>query len=216
MAFKISVQHFLNENLKAYKINGESFFAVYMLVTAQRKTTRIKSLQFQEIYTPAEFKKLVKSKPALGECQLVQTLVEAQMAEFKAFDTLLFSSFMNFMPKHALVESRFFEMGVGQVLSVHPLLFHRGMHRLNYSEDGLSFIDWFHPTNQHVIKKHLFAIGIKADKILVMNRIVLLAFFDLLKVLSSSLNKYSELKARYFHTMDSLEQAILAERRKLK
>ena len=41
---KITVKHFLNTNLKPYVINKQNYYSIYVFVTANRKTTKLKSI----------------------------------------------------------------------------------------------------------------------------------------------------------------------------
>ena len=55
---KITIKHFLNTNLKPYIINKQNYYSVYLLITAQRKTTKVKSLVFDEYYSESDFESI--------------------------------------------------------------------------------------------------------------------------------------------------------------
>ncbi len=96
----ISVKHFLNKNLKPYMINGTAYYSIYVLVTAQRKTTKFKSLTFTEYYSEQDFNELMNSpenKTAIdNELTSIKRIAEIIIAEIGVFDTMFFTAYVNF------------------------------------------------------------------------------------------------------------------------
>lgn len=83
---KITVKHFLNTNLKAYVIGGEKYYSVYMLVTCMRKTTRLKSVMFSEMYTEQMYNDLVNDDVLRIEKQLIEIIVSGVVRGVNKFD----------------------------------------------------------------------------------------------------------------------------------
>ncbi|MBT0526007.1 hypothetical protein [Riemerella anatipestifer] len=99
---KITIQHYLNTNLKAYLINGKKYYPIYLQVTAKRKTTKIRSLIFEEYYTEQDFedifsfndendKILVNNEIAVFE-NVAKLIIEA----LGDFDTTFYVKYLSF------------------------------------------------------------------------------------------------------------------------
>lgn len=99
---KITVKHYLNTNLKSYVIGGKDYYSIYLLVTAKRKTTKIKSIVFNEYYTINDFEEIFNSiesddiEMIENELYSVQLLCEIIIEELNEFDTNFFTAFYNF------------------------------------------------------------------------------------------------------------------------
>ncbi|OWP81638.1 hypothetical protein BWK63_04970 [Flavobacterium covae] len=99
---KITVKHFLNTNLKPYVINGISYYSVYVLLTAQRQNTRVKSIALNEFYSEKDFEDIIKSKDndAVSlineEISTLTKITELVINELKEFDTHFITAYFNF------------------------------------------------------------------------------------------------------------------------
>ena len=99
---KITIKHFLNTNLKPYVINKQNYYTIYMLITAKRKTTKLKSLVFDEYYTENDFEDIFNSeniediKMIENEISSVNIISKIILSELQEFDTTFLTAFINF------------------------------------------------------------------------------------------------------------------------
>lgn len=99
---KITISHFLNTNLKSYLINKEEYYSIYILVTAKRKSTKIKSLCFGEYYSEKDFQNIMSSDNIedkniiQNEANSIRLMSEIIINELNEFDTNFLSAFYNF------------------------------------------------------------------------------------------------------------------------
>lgn len=99
---KITIKHFLNTNLKPYIINKQNYYSVYLLITAQRKTTKVKSIVFDEYYSESDFESIFNSNDSSdknmidNEINSVNIISELIINELKEFDTNFFTAYYNF------------------------------------------------------------------------------------------------------------------------
>lgn len=90
---KITVKHYLNTNLKSYKINGEDYYSVYILVTANRQNTKVKSIKFNELYTENNYNELIQeNNPNLDlEISSITNISNIMIDILGEFDTSFFT-----------------------------------------------------------------------------------------------------------------------------
>lgn len=99
---KITIKHFLNTNLKPYVINKQNYYTIYMLITAKRRTTKLKSLMFDEYYTENDFEEIFNSeniediKMIENEISSINIISEIIISELQDFDTTFLTAFINF------------------------------------------------------------------------------------------------------------------------
>ena len=87
---KITVKHFINVNLKPYLVRGEKLYPVYIMITVNRKTTKVKGHAFSELHSESDFDELIQSDEATSEAIAVENLIVAQTSWFTdSFDTNL-------------------------------------------------------------------------------------------------------------------------------
>ena len=100
---KITIKHYLNKNLKPYKIKDEKYYMVHILITVNRKTTRVRSKIFEEICTEKDFEEIEKTEQAgiFEESKTIETIIQTQLSMFNEFDTSLFCAFYNLMDKYS-------------------------------------------------------------------------------------------------------------------
>ncbi len=100
---KITVKHFLNTNLKPYVINGTNYFSIYMLVIANRKNTKIKSIVFNELYTDNDFNEIINLTDKDDEILLnkeiscVENIGKILIDILNEFDTSFFTVYYSFL-----------------------------------------------------------------------------------------------------------------------
>lgn len=99
---KITIKHFLNTNLKPYVINKTNYYSIYLLITAERKTTKIKSSVFNEYYSENDFEEIFnsdneKDKTLIeNEINAIKIITELVIDELQEFDTNFMTAFYNF------------------------------------------------------------------------------------------------------------------------
>lgn len=195
---KITVKHYLNTNLKPYMVRGDKYYTVYMLITVNRKSTKIPSKEFLELHTEAEFEELLSTDELDREVKTVENIISALLPICnEEFDTLLFSAYYNLMDNYTISEVDKFE----------PL----SSIRYEYSTEqeiilnNWTFYEWFSPKVQNLVNEvinlpnPIITIDNKtiSKNIQSINVAVALGFFETLAVLARSLSKYRELEVRY-------------------
>lgn len=192
---KITVKHYLNTNLKPYMVRGEKYFTVYMLITVNRKSTKIPSKEFGELHTETEFEELIISNELDYEAKTVENLIATQLEVCNGdFDTQLFSAYYNLLPNYYLNDSHCLE-GIGDINTYDG----------KYSQSGWSLYDWFKPDVQENIiyelnnpREHVSPYVKKITKdINILNQAILIGFFEILSYISVSVAKYRDIKRRY-------------------
>lgn len=194
---KITVKHYLNTNLKPYMVRGEQYYTIYILITVNRKTTKVPSQEFAELQTEAEFNELLNSNEFDAEAKTIENIIISQLAiTADQFDTQLFSAFYNLLPNYYLTD---FNNGI-------DILGDIDMYYGRYDQNGWSLYDWFTPGIQAIIPEKLVSKNTthtnlnfeKINKSLPqLNEAILLNFFEVIKLLSKSMAKYRDLEKRY-------------------
>lgn len=99
---KITIKHFLNTNLKPYFINKIGYYSVYILLTAHRQNTRVKSIALNEFYSDNDFEEIVNSINDIDkniiseETSTLEIITKIVIEELKDFDTHFITTFFNF------------------------------------------------------------------------------------------------------------------------
>lgn len=93
MESKITIKHFLNTNLKPFVINGKNYYSIYILITAKRKTTKLKSLEFSEYYTKEDFNDIFNS-----DNEDDNTIIKNETTSFINIAKLIIDSIEDFSP----------------------------------------------------------------------------------------------------------------------
>lgn len=96
---KITVNHYLNTNLKPYIVGKERYYKIYFLLRYQNKNTKIRSLVSQDEYTEAEFDAILSDPNDLikvriqNEIALIERLITAIEISHIPFDMTVFNDF---------------------------------------------------------------------------------------------------------------------------
>ena len=97
---KITVNHYLNLNLKPYIIGNEKYYKIYFLLRYQNKNTKIKSLINNE-FTEAEYSEIINNTSNLlnkrikREVVLIENIIKAIESLNIVFDISVFNDFWN-------------------------------------------------------------------------------------------------------------------------
>ncbi len=100
--YKVTIKHFLNTNLKPFIMAGLNYYPIYVMVTARRKTTKIRSLTFNEYYTEEMFDEIMTStddedKQMINdEVTAIERIARLIMNETGEFETSFFYSYVDF------------------------------------------------------------------------------------------------------------------------
>lgn len=96
---KITVKHYLNTNLKPYVINGEKYYSIYILVTANRQNTKIKSAKFCELYTESDFEEIIAESNTYlkDEIAVITNISNLIIESLGEFDASFFSALYGFL-----------------------------------------------------------------------------------------------------------------------
>lgn len=96
---KITVNHYLNTNLKPYIVGKDKYYKVYFLLRYQNKNTKIRSLVSQDEYTEVEFDAILSEPNDLinirikNEVALIERLITAIESSRVPFDMTVFNDF---------------------------------------------------------------------------------------------------------------------------
>lgn len=96
---KITIQHYLNTNLKPYIIRGENYYSIYIMVIVNRKSTKVKSISFEEIYTEKDFEDILNEDNDIlnQEIKTIENICTLIQDVFGIFDVTLFSMYYALM-----------------------------------------------------------------------------------------------------------------------
>lgn len=96
---KITVKHYLNVNLKPYIVKGENYYSMYIMVIVNRKSTKVKSISFEELYTEKDFEDIQNEDNDLlnQEITVIENICELIQDVFRGFDVTMFSSYYSLM-----------------------------------------------------------------------------------------------------------------------
>ena len=101
---KITVKHYLNTNSKPYVINKESYYSIYILLTAKRQNTKFKSIAFDELYSETDFEQIIslndkEDKELINnEISILENISNLVINELETFDTHFVTAYFNFLP----------------------------------------------------------------------------------------------------------------------
>lgn len=101
---KITVKHYLNTNSKPYIINGRSYYSIYILLTAKRQNTKVKSISLNEYYSETDFEDIINSKDKEdinlidNEVSILENISNLTIKELEEFDTHFVTAYFNFIP----------------------------------------------------------------------------------------------------------------------
>nr|DAX93167.1 MAG TPA: hypothetical protein [Bacteriophage sp.] len=90
---KITIKHYLNVNLKPYIIRGKSYYSMYIMVIANRKSTKVKSITFGELYTEEDFEDIFEHDnfQIRQEISAIENICSLILDTFSDFDATIFS-----------------------------------------------------------------------------------------------------------------------------
>jgi len=96
---KITVKHYLNVNLKPYIVKGENYYSMYIMVIVNRKSTKVKSISFEELYTEKDFEDIQNEDNDLlnQENTVIENICGLIQEVFRGFDVTMFSSYYSLM-----------------------------------------------------------------------------------------------------------------------
>ncbi len=158
---KITVKHFLNTNLKPYVINKQNYYSIYVFVTANRKTTKLKSIMFDEYYSENDFDSIFNSneeediRMIKNEVSTITRITELILEVTGEFDTTFLASYFTFSNTITLLgaDAEVFEYEGKEVNT------YRGKNKLNFKLDAL-FLEV-----GHNIQKEMFIYEFFSDEV---------------------------------------------------
>ncbi len=219
---KITVKHFLNTNLKPYNINGVKYYSIYLLVTANRQNTKVKSYTYNEYYSENDFIEITnsdnKEDSALlnNEVQTVTTIAEMIINELELFDTALFAAIYNFFSSIYVFELNldhiFIDAGNKKyIIDLHDKTKNKlGINISDYflkefsmkenNSNGMSIYTYYSPIGQKELHNFLKDSHIPMDineAIKILNQLVFYKACEKLSWIFRGSNKYSALLEKY-------------------
>lgn len=230
---KISIKHFLNTNLKPYIINKQNYYSIYVLITAQRKTTKVKSITFNEYYTESDFNDIFSSESnddkimIENETHAINIISELVINELQEFDTNFLTAFYNFSNTVDIwkIDNQIFTYNNVQID-----LFDSKKNSAGISIDnikliftkarGLTLFEFYNKQNQEKAKNELQKQSVKniEDALNDINKSFFYRSMEFFEWYVEGNKKNAELKERYsifFETYDTLINSHLVEKYKI-
>ena len=221
---KITVKHYLNTNLKPYLINGEKYFSIYALVTANRQNTKVKSKVFNEYYSENDFSEITNAKNKAdynliqGEIETIKNIANMTLSISDGFDTALFAAIYNYYESIYIYDIDIQVFAVGNENDKKTVdLYDKTKNSLGISIDklfikdfslkennskGMSLFTWFSPTGQDELKKFLQEYNCDNEAIEVLNKIVFFSSFDKLRWIFMGSKKLEAIIDKYRNIFD--------------
>jgi hypothetical protein len=228
---KITVKHYLNTNLKAYIINGEKYYSIYALVTANRQNTKVKSIAFNEYYTERDFEE-INNQNNIEDYTIIKNeevtiinIASLILNEFETFDTTLFAAIYNYF-KDIFVFELSFEMkylGSSRHISLNSK--EKNKAGLNISEffvipeylkenfsNGMSLYTWYSDNAQKDFKTFLITNNCQYDidrTIELLNKIIFYESFEKLYDFLKGQKKYEGLLEKYSIVFEGVNDRVV-------
>ncbi len=228
---KITVKHYLNTNLKPYIINGDRYFSIYALVTANRQNTKVKSKAFNEYYTENDFAEITNSdnkeciKIIENEAIIITNVANMLITEFNDFDTTLFAAIYNYYQSIFILEldlDSFENRWAGESLTVNLYerdknkaginidLFFNEPFSLNENQSkGMSLFSWYSSIVQTELERFLIENNCLYDvkrTIEILNRIIFYKSFEKLNWIFRGGRKFEGLVEKYCNIFDFTDE----------
>ncbi len=227
---KITVKHYLNTNLKPYIINGEKYYSIYVLVTANRQNTKVKSRAFNEYYSEKDFAEIVSIDNDLivSETETIINIAELLILETESFDTTLFSAVYNYYQSIYI-----FDLDIEQPLKYYKNitkkqanLFNKNNNKLGLGIDaffiepfsmnenqskGMSIFTWYSSDTQIKLRNFLVENDCKYNidrTIEILNKIVFYSSLDKLNWIFKGSKKYKILTEKYSKLFELSDENI--------
>lgn len=227
---KITVKHYLNTNLKPYLINGEQYFSIYALVTANRQNTKVKSKVFNEYYTENDFNELLNPKNK-EDLKLIQdeerAIINITSLIFNVtdvFDTSLFAAIYNYYQSIYIfdIDIQLFKIRIGEketivdlynesknILGIDISTFFISEFSLKENNSkGMSLFTWFSPIGQTELKRFLEKSNCNSEAIETLNKIVFFKSFEKLKWIFKGSKKLETLIDKYSNLFEMPETQL--------
>jgi len=222
---KITINHFINTNLKPYIINGERYYSIYLLISANRQNTKVKSKVFNEYYKESDFKEIINSKneetSALinNEVETIINVTNMLIDEVGAFDPTLFAGVYSYLDTIFIGE---LELDYTKKSKLN--LYTKNKNKLNIELDrfifgefgmaenqanGISVYNWFSDKGQKELNSFLIENKCGIDicqAIEYLNKIVFLRSLDKLSWIFKGSKKYEKLTDKYYNTFELSEE----------
>lgn len=219
---KITVKHYLNTNLKPYIINGEKYYTIYALVTANRQNTKVKSNAFNEYYTENDFKEITDENnrddfnTLQNEIKTIENIANELISRIGAFDTALFSAIYNyyetiFIKDLGVIyesEGMYVDLSKGErnKLGLNMTTFFKKEFSVKENiTKGMSLFTWFSTNGQMELKKFLIEYNCKYEiekAIKILNTIVFEKSLIVLKWILKGSSKYRILLEKYSYLFE--------------
>lgn len=214
---KITVKHYLNTNLKPYVVRGENYYSMYIMVIVNRKSTKVKSISFEELYTEKDFEEIQNEDNSLlnDEAKVIESICSLIVDVFGDFDAGVFSSYYILMNdlfvddvEFETMDSDFsFYAGKDNPLGLNLQDYIFGDFSLSINRThGMSLFTWFSTSGQKELLKYLKRQKIKYNSNELICMLNKSAFLGSMKAFSSKLDeskKGRELYNKYAETIDN-------------
>lgn len=212
---KITVRHFLNVNLKPYLIRGEAYYSMYIMVIVNRKSTKIKSITFGELYSEKDFEDIIEydDKQMKQEATAIENICSLILDIFPEFDATLFSLYYSVL-KDIFIDEIEWEEGAyhnfnlfsaeKNKLGIAMECFIYGDYSLAINDThGMDLFNWYTEETQNELKTFLEQYScVDHDLQKIMNKLAFLGSFKRFVTLIKRTRKGKELYDKYSRTFD--------------
>lgn len=167
---KITVKHYLNTNSKPYIINGESYYSIYILLTAKRQNTKFKSINFNELYSQKDFEEIINSndredkKLINEEVSVLTNISNLVIEELNDFDTHFVTAYFNFISTIQIWDVDIEQFSInGKTIDFYSKAGNKAgikldeyqLQKTNTIIKGISLYEFFANSNQEFLKNFL-------------------------------------------------------------
>ena len=227
---KITVKHYLNTNLKPYLINGEQYFSIYVLVTANRQNTKVKSKAFNEYYTENDFNEIINPinseefEAIKNEEKAIGNIANLVYSVIDGFDTTLFAAIYNYYESIFIFDIDIESFKVNKDENIESVnLYNKSQNNLSIdissffikefslkenNSKGMSLLTWFSGKGQAELKNFIEENNSNLEAIEILNRIVFFKSFEKLKWIFKGSKKLEALIDKYSNFFEMPESYL--------
>ncbi|MHC6201542.1 hypothetical protein, partial [Elizabethkingia miricola] len=199
-----------------------NYYTIYLLITANRKTTKLKSLIFDEYYTEDDFNNIFNSNDKEdklmidNEISSINIISELILSELKEFNTTFLTAYINFSNTISiwkadtelyLSEKSLFRKGNFLGVELDSIYSYITNHTM---QNEVTIFEFYNYENQKRIIEYLRSKKIKNPKDLLadINKIIFYTSLEFFEWYIEGSKKNSDLKNRYFILFDNYKELI--------
>lgn len=217
---KITIKHFLNTNLKPYVINKKNYYTIYILITANRKTTKLKSLVFDEYYTEKDFEDIFNSEEITdknliaNEINAINIISEISIEALSEFNTSFLTAYINFSNTISVwkpeTEIKIFERSTFESNNIFGVSIDRIYTEIGKDKE-ITIFEFFSLETQNIAIKYLKKNNVRNAKTVLnyINKILFYTSLEYFRWYIEGNKKNSDLLNRFYLLFDNYKELII-------